>query len=616
MCGIYCVIGSKGPVEPEEFLKSLRLIKHRGPDSEGAVYGMLGDRHYALGHRRLSIIDVSESANQPMSSMDGSVIIVFNGEIYNYMRLRDQLCQAGMQFRTHSDTEVMLAAYTYWGTGFLERLNGMFSFVLVDKRENRVIIGRDPVGIKPLYLYQNADGMMVSSEMKPIIMSQGFAEELSREAFEEYLLNGYITAPLTIYQNVSKVMPGTAMIFSNGNSSAYKYWEPRVPGILGKDTESDATDRFEKAICNSVDRHMISDVPIGCLLSGGKDSSLTAAIMQRVSKKPVDTITIGFDDYIGDERVFAREVAAAIGTRHHEVMMPSGALIDELSDFVDYFDEPFADESALPLMYLCKAAKPLATVMLTGDGSDELFGGYRTYGHIEKLENTYRRLGIFRSILTNERLNHCLGRLDWRLFAYAGVKNCEDLSTFTSRVDRSLLKRALRKPLAELPEKPHESGTAVQLRQMMDLTGYLPDNGMVKADRASMKYGVELRVPFLDREVMEFALSTPYARFDVSRGRKVLIENVLGRMLPTVDFNRPKQGFTVPLQRWLAHDLVLLREACVDPVFLREQGLFTPELGGQIKAFIDRGGYQTKLAWRILVFQLWYKRYMMKRRSH
>lgn len=564
MCGI---IGQafKGSRCKPETLRAMRdTMIHRGPDDTGEWYSE--DLRVGLAHRRLAIIDLSARAQQPMCDESVKLVIVFNGEIYNFLDLRADLEKNGYTFKSNSDTEVVLVAYQEWGIDCISRLNGMFAFCIYDDREKLLFLARDRAGEKPLYYRYSNGKVSFASELKAIMADPGAQRKLNLDAVNYYLAYGYVPCPMSILEGVEKLPPAHAMLYyiDQDLMKIWKYWDLPEPNVNNNASIRDLSDEFELLLRDSVSRQMVSDVPIGVLLSGGCDSSLVTALASSLSEQPLRTFTVCFPGHSQhDEAPFAKIVAEHFGTEHTEIVTDETS-VDILTKLAEQFDEPFADHAMIPTYLVAKAIKEYATVALSGDGGDELFGGYPQYTALLKLACLKRAtLPSIRSLIANcaSRVmpvgmrfrNHIIGLGDGFGASVAHVNLYFD--DYTRR-------RLLNPELFEMidisrPEKLRASHCSSQhslLRQAMqsDFMTTLSDGYLVKVDRASMLASLEVRAPFLDYRMIEFAYRSVSDRFKVDRKQlKILPRHSAKRLLPsTLNLDR-KQGFTMPISKWM-----------------------------------------------------------------
>lgn len=613
MCGIVGYLSARRPIDEPLLARMRDALAHRGPDGEGLW--LSDDKQVGLGHRRLAIIDLTSAGHQPMPSQDGRHLIVFNGEIYNHLDLRAELEALGWTFRSNSDTEILLAAWQQWGDAALDRLSGMFAFVIYDTHARRLFAARDRAGEKPFF-YRHADGGMVfASELKAILAHPEMPRRASPAALDHYLAYGYVPRELCILEGYAKLPAGHKLHYDlNADRLEIEpYWQlPRWEGGEPRPLP-ELVEEFEPLLETAVRRQLIADVPVGILLSGGLDSSLVAATAARVSSK-VTTFTIGFPGHEGyDESPIARRLAAELGTEHVEFAAEPGT-VDLLPQLAAQFDEPIGDSSMIPTHLVSRLVRSRATVALGGDGGDELFGGYFQYNWAFWLARM-RRLGFHRLPLSN--LASAL--LPYRLRLRKTVLRAMDrygpditvLRLAEPRQRAALLSSHAPHP-ARSPEAFRQSlieGRAdVRERAMaLDFQTFMCDDVLVKVDRASMLTSLEVRAPLLDPAVIEFAFGklAPQQRAD-GRQRKILLRALAGRRLPAWFDSSRKQGFSIPLEAWLRGPWSSLLE---DLASGAGDGLLDP---GAVRNFLREGRKTGRIAQQIYglaMLELWRREY-------
>jgi asparagine synthase (glutamine-hydrolysing) len=616
-------------------------LSHRGPDDTGV---WVDDRFgLALGHRRLSIIDLSSTGHQPMSSHDGRFVITFNGEVYNYQDIRRSLdtSTGAPRWRGHSDTEVILEAVARWGVApTLERMSGMFALALWDRLEGTLHIARDRLGEKPLY-YGWLDGIFgFASELKALQQHPRWKGEVDRGAVALFLRYGFVPAPYSIYRGIQKLIPGTLLsVRPDGSSRTMVYWSAREVAERGtgrpfSGTDVEATDTLERLLRRAVGRQMVADVPLGAFLSGGIDSSTVVALMQAQSERPVKTFTIGFREPGHNEAEHAKAVAHHLGTDHTEVYLTAAEAMEVIPRLPMLYDEPFADPSQIPTFLVARLARQKVTVSLSGDGGDELFGGYNRYFVGRRLWNTiggvprpFRRLAASAiTAIPPMYWDRVLGRLMPHLpeqvrYGKPGER-IHKLALVLGAGDPDQLYRGLTSQWespasvvldgsepATLGSDPTQWATVADFTQRMmflDLVTYLPDDILVKVDRAAMGVSLETRVPLLDHEVVEFAWQLPL-HYKIRQGQgKWLLRQVLYRHVPRELIERPKSGFDVPIGAWLRGPLRDWAESLLSEPRLQQEGYFDPSVIRERWAqhLAGRRDWQQSL-WGILMFQAW-----------
>ncbi len=609
MCGIAGLAGFPAPSREEarRHIETMcRRIAHRGPDGEG--YFVDGD--VALGMRRLSIIDVA-GGRQPIPNESGTVQVIFNGEIYNHHALRRELELLGHCFRTHADTEVIVHGFEAWGAGVLDRLRGMFAIAVWDVPARRLFLARDRLGIKPLYLWVDGGALAFCSELKGFYELPGFRKEVDEQALLKYLALGYVPDPHCIFRKARKLAPGHWLSWSPGEEIVEKKWWSPVGREQTGISEAEAIGETRRLLADAVQCHLESEVPLGAFLSGGIDSSAVVAQMTRLLDRPVRTFSIGFDELEFNESPDAERVARALGTDHTAlVLRPDIDVL--LDDLVLAFDEPFADSSALPTWLVSRLAREHVTVALSGDGGDELFGGYTRYEEV-------RRLGfgspLLRSAARRLALRMPQGAFGRRFLLHLS-RNAE--GRYAGTVAQPLLveeggvvRAEVAGPGAELDGQLDEWFQAVGGRDfttrmsLVDAMSYLPGDILTKVDRMSMRVSLEARVPLLDHQFAEFAFSLPgRLKFRDGVGKWVLRQAVQG-MVPDAVLRKPKQGFGVPMARWfkgpLRHRLEGLRRPD-NPIYRYcEPGA----VGRLLREHAGGRRDHSYALWRLLVLSLW-----------
>ncbi len=624
MCGI-CGFYGKQNITPAQLVEMNDTMIHRGPDDAGVeIYEAGGGMRVGLAHRRLSILDLSPLGHQPMHSRDGRLSVVFNGEIYNHGELREQL--KGYPFTSHSDTEVILAAWLTWGPGCVERFNGMFAIALFDRRENSLYLIRDRIGKKPLYYQKTGEGILFASELKGIMKAPGFRGKIREELLNRYLTHQYLAPTDTIFENVFSLLPGSILKLQGSNETRVRYWD--LLNVYEKQKET-MTGNFEEAkeelkakLERAVRLRMIADVPVGTFLSGGYDSSLITALAQAGSSRPIKTFSIGFMDPNHDEAVYARQISAYLGTDHTELYLGEEELFSMIEDLTDYYDEPFADSSQIPTMLVSRLAREQVTVALSGDGGDEFFCGYNNYQMLADMQKLDGLGTLTHRICSLEPVKKAglMERLPGKVQVVANNRHpqyrVQPFGMLQSQRARSLLlSEQLDYPF---PQEKRYGEENWQIRRMLlDMETYLPGDILVKVDRAGMKYSLENRCPILDKEVMEYSFCLPHS-FKYEKGnKKRILKEVTYDYLPKELLDRPKRGFSVPLDKWLRGPLQkqLLDYSTRD--YLRRQDIFDCDT---IQRFLadylakgDKGAgtgeNDSRMVWAFFVFQKWYDQY-------
>jgi len=653
MCGICGKLRIDGrPVEEGLLRKMNSVLSHRGPDDEGIylsskqkapqydlpdLRGRQSSKvEIGLGHRRLSIIDLSEAGRQPMSNEDKTVWMVFNGEIYNFQSLRAELEKKGHRFSSQTDCEVVIHLYEEEGVEGVKKLAGMFAFAIWDERSRMFFLCRDRLGIKPLVYYWDKGTLIFASEIKGILQDPGIPREIDWDALGLYLTFNFIPAPDTIFKGIKKLRPGHILTFSNGKIEEKEYWniDNRRDGTVQKDFVTQKDELF-KLLEDAVRMRMIADVPLGAFLSGGIDSSIIVGLMAKNSSKPVKTYSIGYKDMpMFDETEYAREVAVLNNTDHHEIKLGSQDVIDAIPHVLDSFDEPFADSSAVPMFVISRETGNDVKVALSGDGGDELFAGYRMYSG----EEWYSRYSLIPSLIRGHIIEPLFLSLpdsrdkkipdyirrakkffkgakcaafEERFFAWneifsSGLRKV--ILAKAGNIDYDLGKRILAERLNERNDD--------KLNRMLyaDVKGSLPGDMLKKVDAMSMLNSLEVRVPFLDHRVCEMAFTISGDRkIKNGKGKYILIETFKD-ILPESLHNRPKWGFEMPVSKWLKSDLRYLIDEYLSRDLIVRQGIFDYNvIKNLINNLVSNRTDTSWQVWNLIVFQVWYSNYMKGR---
>lgn len=618
MCGICGIVtlASGRSVERDDLLAMRDAMVHRGPDDAGVFI----ESKVGLGHRRLSIIDLS-TGHQPMTNEDGSVVIVFNGELYNYLGLRDQLIAKGHVFVTHSDTEVIIHAYEQYGENCLEYFRGMFAFAIWDSRNSQLFIARDRLGKKPLYYGQWGDTFLFASEIKGILAHPAAKRELDAEALDLYFGFRYVPGPRTMFRGIAKLQPGHFLKISDNVVRTSEYWDFNTIQTRNI-AQNTAEEEFVELLKESIRLRLMSDVPLGVFLSGGVDSSVVVALMSELVAEPIKTFSVGYTgDAHENEFEYARMVSNLFKTEHHEFRLTADDFLGFLPKLVWHLDEPIADASTVPLFFISQLAKEHVTVILSGEGADELLGGYYTYKKMLLLESLRSLPGS--SILgsASALAGRVLGNRKVQRYANLLRLPLEQRYTGVSRVFTEAERKRLYNArsgikshaLADVAAPYYER---VKNRQTLDRMLYLdtkvwlPDDLLMKADKMTMATSMELRVPFLDHVLVEYAASLPVSCKIRGRETKYLLKHALESRLPKDLLYRTKKGFPVPISRWLREKADGVREVLMDSgsacrIF------FEPSFLERIILEHEKTqNDMSDLLWPFLVFEYWYKVYM------
>jgi asparagine synthase (glutamine-hydrolysing) len=626
MCGICGIIGRE-PIDREALGRMTAALRHRGPDDEGFHVDERADGvAVGLGFRRLSIIDLV-SGNQPIANEDGSVQLVYNGEIYNYRELRAELESRRHRFATDSDTEVIVHLYEELGSHCVERLNGMFAIALWDTNRSELVLARDRFGKKPLYYADLGGSLLFASELKALVEHPRCPKDLDFDALTRYLALEYVPTPYSIFAGVRKLPGGHVLRWRGGEISIEQFWDLVLRPDDPPATDEHYVEEFRELFRAAVQRRLISDVPLGAFLSGGIDSSSVVAMMvDALPAGSVKTFSVGFEEESFDESRHARRVATHFGTDHQEEVFTAGVMLDTLPTVVDWLDEPLGDASILPTYLLSRFTREHVTVALGGDGSDELLAGYPTFP-ADRLARFYRvprllHTSVIAPLADRLPVSTANFSFDFKLKRFLrAAASREDvrhpvwLGSFTPGEQAALLNSAPGDPFAE-QRHVLAAGGDDRLGKLIYLYAktYLQDDILVKVDRASMACSLEVRAPFLDVELVEFICRVPSGlklrRFDT----KHLLKRAIGNVLPPGIANRAKKGFGIPVAAWLKGEL---REALQDelsPERIRRQGLFEPtEVTRLVSEHLSGRRDHRKALWTLFVFQLWHRRWLEDR---
>lgn len=625
MCGICGVIAINPDLQVDELIvrRMCRTLQHRGPDDEGYYT----DAQAGLGMRRLSIIDLS-TGHQPITNEDGTIWIVFNGEIYNYQDLRIQLEQKGHRFATNTDTETIVHAYEEYGDRCVEHLNGMFSFAIWDARRRRLLLARDRVGIKPLYYWLDNDQLVFGSELKAVVAYPGAPRQVDPVALNHFLTLEYIPAPWTIFQGIHKLPAGHILVLQDGSCTTASYWDiglqtmPQTPG--------ECAEALAALLEDAVRLQLVSDVPVGAFLSGGLDSSTVVALMRQMTNAPIQTFSIGFGDRSYNELPYARVVAQHFDTNHIEEFLTPD-IITLTEQLVRHLDEPFGDFSIFPTYLVSAMARRAVKVVLSGDGGDELFGGYDSYV-AQQYDRFYRLLptGLRQDLLpallhrvppqaAKKGMINKVKRFTEGAALPATLQHTRWMTFMTDQDKHVLYQPDLHTaingttPTAVIESYFQRVAHADRLaqQQYVDVKTYLAENILTKVDRMSMAASLEARVPLLDHRIVEFALNLP-PHLKLHRGQtKVILRQVMADRLPPQVLNKSKQGFSIPLKHWLCGPLRPLMLDLLSPDSIQNRGYFQLEPIGQWmrEHLAGRANHSHRL-WSLMVFELWQREFL------
>ncbi|MFC2123815.1 asparagine synthase (glutamine-hydrolyzing) [Bacteroidota bacterium] len=629
MCGItgLMAFNEAGRFHMINLQRSIELLSSRGPDAQGSLL----EERVALGHRRLAVIDPTPEANQPMSDSTGRYTIVYNGEVYNFGEIKQELESKGVVFKTHSDTEVVLEAYVHYGEKCLQKFNGFFSFCIFDKEQDELFLARDRYGIKPLYYFQDEDKFLFASELKSL-MAYGFIKSINFNALYFYLQLNYIPAPLSILNGVHKLYPGNIIRVSKGRFETEKYYS--IPTESGNDSQDyqDQKEKIVQLLDDSVRHRLISDVPLGVFLSGGIDSSVITALASRHTDN-LKTFSIGYKDQpFFDETRYSRLVSSHFDTDHTEYQLGTYELYQNLDNILEYIDEPFADSSAIPAYLLSQYTGKEVTVALSGDGADELFGGYNKHMAFHKslnrgLTNTlikylYPVAGVFPASRNNRwgnklrqirrygsGLNMDLKDRYW----HWAVLNSENkaLRLLSDNIQSQINFDDYHSSRANFLD-PLDERTGINSILTADLMFVLPNDMLFKVDSMSMANSLEVRVPFLDHHLVEYVHSIQGDHKVNNKMKKRILQDAFREILPAELYKRPKQGFEVPLLGWFRTELKsLIMDDLLEMNFIRDQGIFNEKEIARYrrKLFSLYPGDIQAHIWGLIVFQSWWKKY-------
>ena len=624
MCGIAGYLTrARGLDLPGALRGMAAAIAHRGPDDEGFFETSTADGQYRLGlaHRRLSIIDIS-TGHQPMGNEDGTVQIVFNGEIYNFKGLRAELLARGHIFTTHSDTETIVHAYEEWGTACVERFNGMFAFAIWDARKQRLFLARDRFGKKPLYFRQSSDTLLFASEVKSLLSYPGVVVQVDKAALWDYFAYRYVPAPATLFEGIRKLMPGSWALWEAGRLTEQTYYRPPDREVREQcAVAADPAGEFLKSLDRAVEMRMISDVPFGAFLSGGIDSSTVVGLMSRHSSMPIKTFSVGFAEAAFSELAYAKAVATHFHTDHHELTVSADHIMTHLPELVRFRDAPVAEPSDIPIFLLAREATRTVKMVLTGEGADEFLGGYPKHVY-ERYVTPYQRLpGLLRHGII-EPLVHALP------YQYRRIKTAVTNLSIGASVERlprwfGALSNAERTALVSIPD-PSRPGQGVAprfdtvagnsaLRNILyfDQTSWLPDNLLERGDSMTMAASLEARMPFMDHELAAFISRLPDDWRVRGTTTKFVLRQAMKRLLPDQILERPKIGLRVPVNEWLQggmkdylYDHLLGKDSKTREYFHDEvlQRILTEHASGRQN--------HEKLLWSLLNLEIWHRQYV------
>ncbi|MBU0877986.1 MAG: asparagine synthase (glutamine-hydrolyzing) [Candidatus Omnitrophica bacterium] len=636
MCGIIGFVINDSQLNKKEaeniLFEMCQPIRHRGPDDQGVYCAGFDNQSrvpkVGLGHVRLSIIDLSPAGHQPMSNEDGSIWLSYNGEIYNFLELRECLVRKGHIFRSRTDSEVIIHSYEQWGMEFVNKLNGMFAFALWDGKQGILILIRDRMGQKPLY-YSIADGNIIfASEPKAILKFPNFVKEIDPTSLKKYFLYEYVPSPHTIYKNIQKLEAGSVLIWKNKNICIRKYWNISFAKI----NDSNNITTLKNLLKDSVKKRLISDVPLGVFLSGGIDSSsIVASMVRMMPHQDIKTFSIGFKEASFDESYYARKVARHFGTDHCGEVLNPKAMLEILPEVISNLDEPFADASIIPTYLLSKFTKEHVSVALSGDGADELFAGYPTFP-AHRLARIYEKIPLFCKKNIIEKIIYSLPvsfnnlSFDFKLKQFLKgmpynpeIRNQIWLGSFSPQEQNNLFRKDL---MGEVKDssifqdiytslKDCDARNYLELIIYLYCKFYLQDDILTKTDRASMAHSLEVRAPFLDYRFLEYTFSLPAHLKLRGFTTKYILKKMMKKDLPAGIVNRAKKGFGVPIAKWIKKDIKDLISDELAYEKIKKENLLNPDYIQQLLKEHFKGTKDNrKQLWTLLMFELWYDKWL------
>jgi asparagine synthase (glutamine-hydrolysing) len=624
MCGIFGAITEEG-LGQNNLSKISEVLSHRGPDDQGFVTLRLQNKTIDLLHRRLTIIDLTERAHQPMASEDQSCWLVYNGEVYNFREIREELVKKGCKFKSDSDTEVVLRSYQVWGMDCVQKFVGMFAFAILDKNKNKLYLFRDHVGKKPLYYYCHNGIFLFCSELKGFMLLDSFAKDIDINSLYLYLYFGYIPAPYSIFKNTFKLEPGHILeVDFNGNQKKIKWWD--IESFYNQNklcvSFNEAKEALKEKLLKAFKYRLVADVPVGIFLSGGIDSTLIATLLQKNIGHPLKTFTIGFRQKAYNEAYWAKKIAQFLGTQHYEFFCTPKDAFGIIKNIPDIYDEPFADSSGIPTYLVSELSRNSVKVCLSGDGGDELFGGYaiykkmRFYSHFLNFPYFSRKLlsdvtssfpikilKIFKSNVTEDKIYKFSNLLLSKSFCEAYLSHI----SYWNPIQLDYLLKRQRFIFFDGLFSCNPNLSIIEKMMQWDFSYYLPDDLLTKVDRASMARGLEVRAPILDKEVCSFAAVIPLQY----KFNKRILKSLLLDYLPKDLLNRPKKGFSVPIHEWFRNELSDLFKYYLSSSKLNKHGFFdTSYVISKRDRYLECGDVSIHKLWAILVFQMWHEKWM------
>ncbi len=629
MCGITGFVDYGHGSDQDVIRAMVKAVDYRGPDSQGSEVYETATAKVGLGHSRLSIIDTSEAGNQPMSF--GHTTVVFNGEIYNFREIQKTLTDLGHTFQSQSDTEVILHAYRQWGVELVHHFIGMFAFAIYDEQERELRIFRDRAGVKPLYYYYHEDLFLFGSELKSMMAHPKFEKVIDEQSVVAYINLGYVPSPQSIFRNTNKLEPGHSLHYSISNREIRitKYWDVTEFYSKPKETISydEAKDQLKGLLHSAFNYRLVSDVPVGLFLSGGYDSTAVAAILQKDRTEKIKTFTIGFEEGI-NEAPYAKDTAEYLGTDHTEYICTEQEAQSIIYDLPFYFDEPFADQSAIPTILVSRIARESVKVALSADGGDEIFSGYDFYVRLRNWQDTFNKIPswlksaggyachLAANLVPSSRIaqKHKLHSVGESLHPNEKIQALNfyhNAISIPHVVKSNLLVNRLQNHPNGLGLNVDQFKNDIEVVMAMDFKHYLQNDILTKVDRSTMSVSLEGREPFLDHRIIQQVAALPFEFKSKGPERKILLKDIVHDYIPKSMMDRPKSGFGVPILGWLRNDLSFLLDEYMSEQGISKSGLFHPDY---VKEIIDqfKSGkfYYTPVIWRLLMFQMWFDRWM------
>lgn len=622
MCGIAGFFDSNKKLNKLDLKKMTDVLHHRGPDDSGYNLYNNAEANVGLGHRRLSVLDLSSHGHQPM--LYENLEIIYNGEVYNFKEIRAELEHFGYKFESNSDTEVILKAYHKWNMGFVKKLNGMFAIAIYDKLKKKIILIRDRAGVKPLYYYWKNNIFLFASELKSFYKCSGFEKEIRKESIALFLKYGYIPQPYSIFQNTYKLEAGTYLVFDleSKEYTINRYWN--IDSLFEKPkldiSFDEAKDKVEELLKKSFQYRMVADVPLGVFLSGGYDSSAVTSILQANSMNKIKTFTIGFTEEKYNEAAYAKQVAEYLGTEHYEYYLSQKDALKVLPILPEIFDEPFGDSSAIPTIMVSQVAREHVIVSLSADGGDELFSGYPSYKRIFDLYNKIPKSNLLKEFSKLGRVidPFMLSKI-FNVYNFEGkfykffeiLKNCDNPSGFYDTNTRYFYDEEICQILnRDIVKSQTYSKNNIDNMLAYTFKTYLNDDILTKVDRATMSVGLEGREPFLDFQLIEFVSQLPIKYKQYGDETKYLLKEITHKYIPKKIMDRKKMGFSIPIFEWFKDELKEYFEEYLNEKAIKESGVFQYKYVEKLKnSYMNGFGNPHKL-WLILMYQMWWKKWI------